>query len=746
MGIDDLKLRTKTLIPLVVMALAGIGMIAFGAFQLVSISGKASEIIERRDLAATKVACAERRIADVADAVFASLVYDDDSPGGRAASERFPARVEQADELLNRAMTLVPDRAAEIGRFRDRFRTLVETARMPLRIGEVTPGLEHARNLEPEELDRLAEGARLMTGVDFATHRLIDDVAEFNAGLLAENAGAAAALRAQSSLALVAMAGFGLVATLFAGFLAHWVASSKIARPLARLAQGMAALAHGDLTGVVDGQARRDEIGDMAKAVQVFKDNAVERRRLEAAAARHDAQVAATHLETRRLGLENARLANTDGLTALPNRRHFLAALNQTLRPATRDGRRFIVGLIDLDGFKSVNDLHGHGVGDRVLVETARRLRELCDSDTLVASLGGDEFGVIIDAEMNDADIQALGVRLCAVLATPLALPGILVEISGSIGFAVFPQAGPTAELLFERADYALAHAKEHQRGRPAIFSIEHEAEIRRLANMETCLRHADLETEMALHFQPIVDVSRGETVAFEALARWTSPTLGRIAPDVFIRVAERSDLINKLTAVLLRRALAEARTWPEPIHVSFNLSTRDLASREAIRSIMAIIGDSGVAPGRIDLEVTETALIRDVEQAKTALLALRAMGVGVSLDDFGTGYSSLSFVQQFPIDKIKIDRSFVREVETKPACRAIVKSVIDLCRNLQLTCIVEGMETNAQVGVLRALGCTTMQGYLFGKPMPAEAIPRFLAAADSLPRPQLHLVASLAS
>ncbi|MGD0720887.1 MAG: EAL domain-containing protein, partial [Roseiarcus sp.] len=667
-GIDDLKLRTKTLIPLVVMALAGMGMIAFGAFQLVSVSGRASQIVERRDLAATQVARAARQMLDVADAVFASLVYSGDSAGGRAASERFPARIQEADELLNQAMTLVPDKAAEIGRFGDRFRTLVAKARQPFKIGEDTPGLEDGRRLKPEDLDRLAEGARLMTEVDFATHRLIDDVSGFNDALLAENAAAAAALRAQSSRALVAMAAVGLLATLVAGFLAHWVASSKIARPLVRLARSMALLAQGDLTGVIGGQDRRDEIGDMSKAMQVFKDNAVERRRLEAEAARHGAQAVETHLETRRLGLENARLANTDGLTALPNRRRFLTALDQTLRPATRHGRRFTVGLIDLDGFKSVNDLHGHAVGDKVLVETARRLRELCDSDTLVARLGGDEFGIIVEADLSEAEIRALGARLCEVLAAPVALPGIVVEVSGSIGFAVFPQAGPSAELLFERADYALAHAKEHRRGRTAIFSIEHEAEIRRMANMEMCLRHADLETEMALHFQPIVDVVRGRTIAFEALARWTSPTLGRVAPDVFIRLAERSDLINRLTAVLLRRALAQARTWPEAIHVSFNLSTRDLASREAVGGIMAIIEESGVAPGRVDLEVTETALIRDVGQAKTALLALRAMGVGISLDDFGTGYSSLSFVQQFPIDKIKVDRSFVREVETKPA------------------------------------------------------------------------------
>jgi diguanylate cyclase (GGDEF)-like protein len=443
---------------------------------------------------------------------------------------------------------------------------------------------------------------------------------------------------------------------------------------------------------------------------------------------------------------ENARLANTDSLTGLPNRRKFLTTLRQVFGRAASDNRRFVVGLIDLDRFKGVNDLHGHEVGDRVLVEAGRRLCDLCDAKTLVARLGSDEFGVIVDADISDTAVQALGDRIREALEVPFAGAGVTVHVSASAGFAIFPQAGSTAELLFERANYALAYAREHPPGRPTIFSIEHETEIRKLATIEECLRHADLESELSMHFQPIIDVERGEIVAFEALARWVSPILGRVAPDVFIRVAERSDLINELTRTLLRGALAQVATWPAQIRVSFNLSTRDLASREALLGIVAIIQASGVAPGRIDLEVTETALIQDLDQASASLEMLKTLGLGISLDDFGTGYSSLSFVQQFPIDKIKVDRSFVREVETKPACRAIVKSVIDLCRNLQLTCIVEGMETDAQVGVLRALGCTTMQGYLFGKPMPADDIPGFLAAADPPSRLKVQFVEALAS
>jgi diguanylate cyclase (GGDEF)-like protein len=429
--------------------------------------------------------------------------------------------------------------------------------------------------------------------------------------------------------------------------------------------------------------------------------------------------------------LENARIANTDSLTNLPNRRQFLFALQEDLEQAARDGQRLAVGIVDLDGFKTVNDLYGNAVGNSVLEEASCRLRVLCGPMTLLARLGGDEFGIVVDEDTCEADIHALGDRICDALQTPFALPGVVVEISGSIGFAAFPQGGSNAAELFERARYALSHAKQQCRGRPTIFTTEHETEIRYLANLELSLSHADLQSEMFLHFQPIIDAEQGKVVAFEALARWISPSLGRIAPDVFIKVAERSDLIHKLSAMLLRRALAEAKAWSSDIRISFNLSARDIASRDAISNIAAIIENSGVSPGRIDMEVTETAMFQDFEQASISLRMLKAMGVQISLDDFGTGYSSLSYVRQFPLSKIKIDRSFVKDVETDSDCRAIVKSVIDMCRNLKLACIAEGMETEDQVSVLRGLGCNMMQGYFFGRPMPAAEVQGFIEAAN---------------
>jgi len=435
-----------------------------------------------------------------------------------------------------------------------------------------------------------------------------------------------------------------------------------------------------------------------------------------------------------RLAEENSRLANLDVLTNLPNRRQFFDKLHEWLRNAARNDKRFVVGVVDLDGFKSVNDVFGHVTGDQVLIETGRRLKDISNEGVLLARLGGDEFGIILQGDVSEAQINDYGERICTALRSPFLLSNVTVQIAGSIGFATYPEAGTTPELLFERADYALNHVKQHARGRSVIFSREHEIEIRQFASIERCLRNADLDRELSLNFQPIYDVVRQEVVAFEALARWDSRELGRVPPDEFIPVAERADLINNLTHILLRKALACARTWPEGVRISFNLSVRDIGSAEATLKIITIIENSGVAPERIDLEVTETALMRDFDKGSECLKALKALGVHIALDDFGTGYSSLSYVHRLPLDKIKIDRSFIKEIETQENCRDIVKSMIDLCRNLKLACVIEGMETKEQAEILRGLGGRMMQGYYFGKPMPADAVPGFLAATDQVP------------
>jgi diguanylate cyclase (GGDEF)-like protein len=424
--------------------------------------------------------------------------------------------------------------------------------------------------------------------------------------------------------------------------------------------------------------------------------------------------------ETQALSDENFRLANLDSLTGLTNRRHFFATVEGLFAQAQIETRTFAIGIIDLDGFKPVNDTYGHQTGDRVLIEAGRRLTEVCGGDVKLSRLGGDEFGIIVTRNCGEAELLTLGSAISRRIALPFPVGTSHALIGASIGFALYPQSADTAEALFERADYGLYHAKRHQRGQTVIFSHEHEEEIRSHCIIEQALQNADLEDELSLQFQPIIDISDESLVAFEALARWQSPVLGAMSPAVFIPVAERAGLIGNLTKVLLRKALATASLWPAHIKIAFNLSAHDLATPENVLQLIALIHQSGVPAKRIDIEITETATSYDFAQAHAAVTALKALGVGISLDDFGTGYSSLSHVHRLPLDKIKIDRSFVTDIETNAASRKIVRSLLTLSRDLKMACVVEGVETEAQLKVLGKLGCSLVQGYYFARPMSA--------------------------
>ncbi|GJD63618.1 putative bifunctional diguanylate cyclase/phosphodiesterase [Methylobacterium frigidaeris] len=445
-------------------------------------------------------------------------------------------------------------------------------------------------------------------------------------------------------------------------------------------------------------------------------------------------------VELERLSRENLRLANLDTLTGLPNRRSFFTSLDQAAGEAEAGAGPFVVGLVDLDGFKPVNDAHGHGAGDAVLQETARRLQDLVGAAGVVARLGGDEFGLVL---RDAAALGTTGEAICDALAVPFRLPhGGTAQIGASIGFAAYPEAGRKAAQLVERADYALYYAKAHSRGAAVLFTEEHERLLRTQSVIEQALRHADLVQELSLVFQPIVDIRCGRTVAFEALARWTNPELGAVSPAVFVPIAERSGLITRITAVLFAQAIAAAKAWPDRVALSFNLSMADIASPQAAAGIVAAVRTSGLESGRVILEVTETALIQDVAQAQTTLEALKASGIAIALDDFGTGYSSLSYVHRLPLDKLKIDRSFISEVTTDPASRDIVTSIVALARNLNLDCVVEGIETADQARLLQSLGCVLMQGYHFHRPMGFSDTLRYLDAEVVRTVPPVQAVA----
>ncbi|OLL32444.1 GGDEF-domain containing protein [Burkholderia sp. SRS-W-2-2016] len=437
-----------------------------------------------------------------------------------------------------------------------------------------------------------------------------------------------------------------------------------------------------------------------------------------------------SQLNTQRLSDDNFRLASIDSLTDLPNRRSYFASLRAMAEQAAARGGSFNVGVIDLDGFKQVNDIYGHASGDLVLQEVGARLLALGEPALLFARLGGDEFGVLVCEKLSNDALVELGQRICDALSRPYQVADNVAELTGTIGWAAFPDAGSTVEQVFERADAALYVGKENRRGKPVIFSTEHETRMRRLSLVTQELRHADLEAELFLDFQPIYDLPAHRPIGLEALGRWRSPRLGMVRPEEFIRIAERTELILSLTEVLLRQALREVAQWPADLYLSFNLSAVDISTSARARRLIDIVAASGVSPHRVTFEITETALTRDFEQAASALTMLKQAGCRVSLDDFGTGYSSLSYVHRLPFDAIKIDRSFVTDVDTNSASKKIIKSVIDLCRNLGLECVVEGLETPLQAEVVKALGARAVQGYLFSRPMRAGAVGGFLRTA----------------
>lgn len=425
--------------------------------------------------------------------------------------------------------------------------------------------------------------------------------------------------------------------------------------------------------------------------------------------------------KTEELSNENLRLANKDSLTGLPNRRQFFNTLESALAEATRKRRSLAVGIIDLDGFKPVNDLYGHSTGDRLLAMVAQRLQGLASETVHIARLGGDEFAAVINDPLSDEELNMFGQRVCQALRAEFMLADVSIQIGATVGIATFPRMAGSAIQLYEFADYALYQGKRHSPGTVCLFSESHYEELHSAVEVEQALRRANFDLEIYVLFQPIIDWSTRTTVAFEALARWQSPELGFVPPNRFIPVAERTGLINRLSLALLNQALHKACSWPGEIRLSFNLSAHDCGTCESVQRIIDVIKGSGFNPSRLDLEITETAIVQDVVQMKQAIEQFRRLGCGISIDDFGTGYSSLSQLHALPFTKLKIDRSFVTNIQDNPAGYKIVKSLIGLSQDMQLDCIIEGVETQEEMAVLADLGGTLVQGYLFSRPISFE-------------------------
>jgi len=435
----------------------------------------------------------------------------------------------------------------------------------------------------------------------------------------------------------------------------------------------------------------------------------------------HLRRIAAEH-EVRRLALE-------DPLTGLPNRRQFEDALKAAIGSPPRAGGSHAVLLLDLNGFKRVNDVHGHPVGDEVLVGVAGRLKSAMRENDLVARLGGDEFAVLATHLVGPDAAASIAIRIADQLKEPIPANGGRHQISAAIGIALIPQDGQDQAEVLRKADIALYRAKA-QGGSAMRFFEEHMDEaIRERDWLERELRAAVDAGEIVAFYQPLVKLGSGEIIGFEALARWTHPILGQVEPSRFIPIAEDCGLIAELTDRLLVQATRDAAGWPAQVRLSVNVSPVLLRDPTFGLRVMSILGQSGLAPARLEVEITESALVQDMEAAQFTLGALRDAGVRIALDDFGTGYSSLYHLRNFKLDAIKIDRSFIDAMTTDADSAAIVKALIGLGAGLSLAVTAEGVESAQQRELLAEQGCTVAQGYLFSRAVPADEAMALLGA-----------------
>src|ERR1700748_3611485 len=420
-----------------------------------------------------------------------------------------------------------------------------------------------------------------------------------------------------------------------------------------------------------------------------------------------------------------AHMAYHDGLTDLPNRPAFLQALTQMIEACAGTGEEFAVLCIDLDGLKEVNDVFGHAAGDKLLVEVARRLQATARGG-VVARLSGDEFGLIIDGKQPDAG-TALGQQLAEAMASEFQIDGKSLRAGITTGIAVFPPNGADAAALLANAGSALFRAKAKSRGTINLYEPEMDQQIRDRRVLHQDLSVAIKKGELSLYFQPQAmsagDVAQAEVIGFEALARWNHPVRGFVPPSDFIPLAEESGLIVEMGEWILREACREAASWPLPLQVAVNLSPAQFMHGDVVGLVHSILLETGLTPGRLELEITEGVLIEDFDRGLALLRRLKALGVRVSMDDFGSGYSSLSYLQAFPFDKIKIDRDFVMNLGRNPQSAAIVRAVIGLGHGLGMSIVGEGVETLEQLRFLAEEGCDAVQGYLIGKARPGQEL-----------------------
>ncbi len=419
-------------------------------------------------------------------------------------------------------------------------------------------------------------------------------------------------------------------------------------------------------------------------------------------------------------------IAHHDGLTLLANRGVLQEHLDQAVAACAAAANGLALLYIDLDRFKAINDLYGHAIGDQLLIEVAQRMRGMVREEDLVARMGGDEFAIVQTAVNQPTAAGSLAQRLIEQMSAPFLFDGMRLTVGVSIGIGVYPVSGTSSADLRRNADIALYRAKASGRNTYRFFDAEMDTRQQARFQMEQDLRDAVGLKSFHMVYQPITDVETDAVVGFEALLRWTHPTRGAVGPEEFVTLAELNGLIAPLGRWVLETACAEAAGWPAGLHIAVNLSPLQFRQGNLTDEIVDTLRRTGLAPNRLELEVTEGVLLEDSGPVLQTMYALQALGVSITLDDFGTGHASLSYLRRFSFNKLKIDKSFIRNLQEDPQSRAIVEAVLLLSRRLGLNVVAEGVETQAQLDILRGLRCPLIQGFLKGRPISAEAARQF--------------------
>jgi diguanylate cyclase (GGDEF)-like protein len=453
----------------------------------------------------------------------------------------------------------------------------------------------------------------------------------------------------------------------------------------------------------------------------------------------------------REAAVQMTHTAEHDFLTGLPNRMLVNDRISQAIAIAARHQTKVAVLFLDLDGFKHINDSLGHPTGDLLLQSVAKRLVKCVRAADTISRQGGDEFVVLLSEVARTEDAAITARRMLEAVARTHFVQEQGLHVSTSIGVSVYPDDGADAETLIKNADTALYQAKEHGRQRYQFFKAEMNVRAVQRQSIEEDLRRAVTGKQLALHYQPKVDLRTGIIIGAEGLLRWTHPTRGPVPPAQFIPVAEECGLIVPIGSWVLREACRQAREWADaglsPIPVAVNISAVEFRSEGFLEGVFAVLAQTGLDPSMLELELTESVLMRRVEFTASVLQTLREKGVKVAVDDFGTGYSSLSYLRKFPVDALKIDQSFVRQITTSPRETAIVTAIIGMGRSLGLKVIAEGVETKQELEFLRSQKCEQGQGYYFSRPVPAEPFAQLLRTGISkavLPRASVSRAASL--